>query len=210
MTFEIIKPFSPPIYKAKLSDEIVNFFKEVAASTKAGSYNVGHTLAGNINKQYAAVMDEAHAAIFNAEVKQHVHRALEEFDKKYDPNSKLDIDKLQYNHGKGPWINFQHAGEFNPIHTHTGELSVVIYIDIPECIADENKETWQSNAPSAGMISWTYGDAAMIATDYHYTHQPATGEMFIFPATLQHMVYPFKSDVERISMSFNIHDIKFK
>jgi uncharacterized protein (TIGR02466 family) len=210
MTYEILKPFGPMIYKATLRNDMIAFFKDVAIKTKLKTYDVGQTLAGNIDKQYAAVMDEAHATIFNAEVKRHIHRALEEFDKKYDPNSKLDIDKLQYNHGKGPWINFQHAGEFNPIHTHTGELSVVIYIDIPECIADENKGLRHSNAPSAGMISWTYGDASMIATDYHYTHQPVTGELFIFPAQLQHLVYPFKSNVERISMSFNVHDIKIK
>lgn len=209
MTFEILKPFGPPIYKAMLSDEMIAFFKQVATATKAGTYNVGQTLAGNIDKQYAVVMDTEQTVIFHNEVKRHVHRALEEFDRKYDPNATFDIDKLEYHHGKGPWINFQKAGEFNPIHNHTGALSAVLYIDIPECIAEENKQTYFSNAPSAGMISWIFGGAVdMLGTDYHYTHQPVTGELFIFPAALQHAVYPYKSDVERISMSFNVHDIK--
>jgi len=194
-----------------LNDEMIAFFKQVAKATKAGTYNVGQTLAGNLEKQFAVVMDVEQTKIFHSELKKHIHCALEEFDRKYNPTSKIDINKLEYHHGKGPWINFQKAGEFNPLHNHTGTLSAVLYIDIPECIAEENNNAFFSNAPSAGKISWLFGGSAdMLGTDYHYTHQPVTGELFIFPAALQHLVYPYKSDVERISMSFNVHDIKFK
>ena len=33
---------------------------------------------------------------------------------------------------------------------------------------------------------------------------PATRDLFIFPANLDHWVFPFKSNVERISVSGNI------
>jgi hypothetical protein len=41
-----------------------------------------------------------------------------------------------------------------------------------------------------------------------YSHQPKTSELLIFPAWLLHTVYPFKSNVERISISFNIFNIE--
>ena len=207
MSFEILKPFGPAIYKATLEDNVILFFKDVAKETKTAHYSVGQSLAGNIKNQFAIAMNEEKTLFFNKEIKKHVHKALEEFDRKYDENSKIDLDKLKFNFGSGPWINFQRAGEFNPIHTHTGELSAIIYIDIPECIAIENNKTL-SNAPCAGAVSWIFG-SGMLATEFHYTHQPKTGELFLFPSGLQHMVYPFKSDVERVSLSFNVYNIMF-
>ena len=38
---------------------------------------------------------------------------------------------------------------------------------------------------------------------------PEKGDMFIFPAKLRHMVYPFKSKVERVSVSGNLSYIWF-
>ena len=35
---------------------------------------------------------------------------------------------------------------------------------------------------------------------------PEVGDCFVFPAFLEHWVYPFKSDVTRISVSGNIVD----
>ena len=34
---------------------------------------------------------------------------------------------------------------------------------------------------------------------------PKTGDIFIFPASLKHYVYPFKSKVTRISVSGNLN-----
>ena len=33
---------------------------------------------------------------------------------------------------------------------------------------------------------------------------PKTGDMYIFPALLQHWVYPFKSNITRVSVSGNL------
>ena len=41
----------------------------------------------------------------------------------------------------------------------------------------------------------------------HISIPPRTGEMYIFPALLQHWVCPFKSDVTRISVSGNVAQI---
>ena len=39
----------------------------------------------------------------------------------------------------------------------------------------------------------------------HHDFYPKRGELYIFPAALSHMVIPFHSPVERISVSGNIH-----
>ena len=39
-----------------------------------------------------------------------------------------------------------------------------------------------------------------------YIRTPEERKIFFFPAALSHMVYPFKSDTERVSMSVNFSD----
>ena len=53
-----------------------------------------------------------------------------------------------------------------------------------------------------GIISFMYGEEQKgIRTGHGIT--PALNELWIFPASLKHCVPPFKSDVERISISGN-------
>lgn len=100
------------------------------------------------------------------------------------------------------WANFQGPGDFNPPHSHGGALSWVIYLQIPDELIEENKQ-YKGTSAGPGGITFTYGDGPRDVITYQ-TFLPQTGDMYIFPAWLQHWVYPFKSDVERISVSGNV------
>lgn len=214
MTYEILTPFGPSLYKSTLDKDFVDMLQQIAKQSRSVNQNVGNTLAGNLDYQIQAVMDVPQTDAFYEEMKKHVSLTLRNLERKYfkDPREedRFTAENCSFSFGEGAWINFQKPGEFNPIHHHTGILSAVVYIDVPECIAQEDKGK-NTNAPSAGGICWIYGNASagMQCSDYMYMHRPKTGEIFIFPSGLQHLVYPFKSDVERISMSFNMYDINF-
>ena len=100
------------------------------------------------------------------------------------------------------WANFQGPGDFNPPHSHGGALSWVIYLQIPDELTEENKK-YKGTSAGPGGITFRYGDGPREVITYQ-TFLPQTGDMYIFPAWLQHWVYPFKSDVERISVSGNV------
>lgn len=100
------------------------------------------------------------------------------------------------------WINYMKSGEFNPLHDHTGDISFVIYLQVPKEIKEENKK-FDGVGSGPGVISFYYGEKIdNIKTQYHFL--PKAGDMFLFPATTKHMVAPFKSDVTRISVSGNL------
>jgi hypothetical protein len=100
------------------------------------------------------------------------------------------------------WINYQKKGEFNPPHDHGGDISFIVYVDIPDQITQECK-AFEGNMRGPGGVSWTYGDGNKQCISV--VHQlPKTGDIFIFPAMLKHYVFPFQSDVTRISVSGNI------
>jgi len=115
-----------------------------------------------------------------------------------DPSISIELKAVDL------WINFMKAGDFNPIHTHGHDLSFVTYLSVPEEIHIENKE-FEGSSAGPGSISFNYTQRAnpqWATTEKNYL--PKTGDLFIFPALLQHWVAPYKSDVTRISVSGNI------
>ena len=106
---------------------------------------------------------------------------------------------IKYNLGQGPWVNFQKKGEFNPIHNHGGIVSAVIFIKIPKELKDE-RDSSTYTAKASGCLEFLY-------MGQHIVVKPKEAMMFLFPAYLQHAVYPYHSDVERVSMSFNFDEV---
>mgnify|MGYP003123541151 FL=1 len=108
----------------------------------------------------------------------------------------------------GAWINRQKKNEFNPPHTHEGDLSFVIYTEIPDELDQECRES-VANSPGPGCITFDFnmpfGSSGTKLFLQTHSHLPAVGDMFIFPAALPHWVYPFrKTEGERVSISGNI------
>ena len=105
-------------------------------------------------------------------------------------------------------MNFQKKNEFNPVHVHSGELSSVIMIDVPKEIEEESDALKdKTNMPWPGQLEFLDGPSGYMYTG-SYKVVPRTGDIFVFPAQLKHTVYPFTSDVTRITMSYNIFNIQ--
>tara|TARA_B100001094_G_C18046719_1_gene727835 strand:- start:217 stop:834 length:618 start_codon:yes stop_codon:yes gene_type:complete len=77
------------------------------------------------------------------------------------------------------WLNFTYKGDDNPVHSHAGSLSSIIYI--------KDKDCEPTHFPSIG-----------------YVHEPKEGEILLFPSHLNHYVATKQTDSERISASFNL------
>ena len=102
------------------------------------------------------------------------------------------------------WINYQNAKEYNPRHMHSGDLSFVIYLQIPNELIEENNKTKQLyKNEGTGTIQFHHGEALPFAINT-VEEMPHEGQVFIFPSWMQHSVTPFFSDVERISVAGNI------
>jgi len=153
----------------------------------------------------------------------YVHKLAGHLDEQY----KLDRDKIMpkltvfleaycigYNRWRGGggmrpkavllslWINYMKAGDFNPPHSHGGDLSFVAFPEIPKEI-EEECAAFKGTMRGPGGISWIYGEGDR--TCISVVHQlPKTGDLYIFPAALKHYVFPFKSPVTRVSVSGNI------
>ena len=99
------------------------------------------------------------------------------------------------------WINFSKKHDFIPPHSHTGILSFIIYIKIPEEIFDDTKVG--GSQKQAGQIVFNYGDNISMLQRTEFSVKPYENLMFIFPNHLRHYVPVYFKDAERISVSGN-------
>ena len=101
------------------------------------------------------------------------------------------------------WFNNQKDNEYNPSHNHGGILSGVLYLKIPEYLPARKNDYQDGSICFIGNTS-SSDDQFTSST---FSILPKVGDIFLFPATLRHLVYPFRTanDKEiRRSMSFNI------
>ena len=102
------------------------------------------------------------------------------------------------------WVNFMKPGDFNPVHTHGGDYSFVIFLDVPKKLIEE-QDAFEGTSSKPGSLMFEFTQQAK--PKWAMTGQaikPRTGDMLIFPALLQHWVVPFKSKCTRISVSGNL------
>ena len=158
------------------------------------------------------IRDQVKKEKFDKWFKTHEHLFLE-------PETKMQLSKkaIGTDYSREPkdiillkpvWVNFMKQGEWNPSHSHTGDISCVAYLKIPKEIDEENRSSEtssKSNTPAAGKIEFMYGDHIGY-TNTGTIRTPKEKEIFFFPARLLHQVYPFKSKSERISISANFAD----
>ena len=111
------------------------------------------------------------------------------------------LDNIHLTHS---WIVSQYAGEYNPYHHHSGDFSAVIYLKIPLKMQEELDKELEDHYPTNGLIEFMYGETQDMRTNY-LKFKPEVGKLLVFPSYLKHFVYPFYSEGERRSMSFNAH-----
>ena len=93
------------------------------------------------------------------------------------------------------WSVLMKEGDWHISHNHSMEGAMIsggIYLNVPDDIKSPG-----------GDINWIMTVPGYSFRADVYKHTPKTGEWIIWPAWLQHHVYPFRSNGERIMISFN-------
>ena len=213
MEFNILRPFGPSIYHSTMNEEMMSTLRKIADDSRTDGADMRQYLAGNIDRERKWIADDETKREFYFQLKPHIRAFAETEEDRFQSQliragEGSDYDNLEYIFSTEPWINYQLANEFNPIHSHSGQYSSVLYINVPEEIAKEN-DHGQSNMTCRGQIEFI-GDATdRLGANGTHKFVPKTGDIFLFDARLKHCVYPFTSDVERVSMSFNA-DVTFR
>ena len=203
--------WGPLLVDMQIEQEFVDILLEKGRESRKKNLDATKRLAGvieheyfydNVGDWYFTKMDPYVAAYLNA-----VTQYYAEIGNMLISNTPVPSTVTRWEL-KQLWINFQHAKEYNPPHDHAGDISFVIYLQVPDEIKEENERTQgEHRNEGPGTIAFDYGLMMPFSLCRHF-RMPTPGDLFIFPAWLPHYVHSFDSDVERISVSGNINFIK--
>lgn len=187
-------PFGPFVMKIKLPNYIIDRLHE-DGKKKLKSYH--KKLAGHIKTQL--VYERETMEWFYSETTS-VWNCYRENNCKFHGEENYQVELEAHD----LWVNFMRPGDFNPVHTHGGDISFVIFVDVPNELTKEAEE-FEGTGIKPGCLSFEFTQQAR--PKWAITGQstiPETGDMYIFPAMLQHWVAPYKSKVTRVSVSGNL------
>jgi len=132
---------------------------------------------------------------------------ISEYDKKYDLYSHFRYANHQQEIIlNDAWVNFQKKYEFNPMHSHSGILSFVIWIQVPYFVNDELYYQ-ESSAPSGGAFQFSFvNHLGRMDSITIPVGKEKENNMLLFPSNFVHQVYPFyNTNGYRISVSGNFY-----
>ena len=194
-----IFPWGPLTIKSTIDQEFIDLLKEKGDEARAQNNDLRKTLAGQMDYEYyykdyaewfMPLLDPYMSAWLMKAVERTSFQLME------NPITGYNCYSL--------WINYQQSYEYNPPHNHGGDVSFIIYLQVPEEILKENKETrLEHNNPGPGVVCFSLGPELPFSIT-QAGFMPTAGDIVIFPAWLFHHVNAFKSNVERISVSGNI------
>lgn len=167
---------------------------------KAVPYN--NNLVGHIQTEYDMTLENT---TFSNYLLRHI---VEEYDRQTSLSQSFVLAGEKYELVVSSlWLNKQKKHEFNPVHVHKGVYSFVVWLDIPYTLADEAAFYPDAVGENrAGAFEFQYTDAlGRVAQLTFEQDKELEGSICVFPASLNHCVYPFRTtDKCRISVAGNI------
>ena len=213
---KFLEVFSPTIMETTVPKRFVDIINAagddvLSSEQKSAKWDWSHKLVGKVSKEIQIPIDDAddrdllfttmrQACVDYLNFIISKNRAYGWY-KIAGRESKPTLDNIHLTHS---WIVSQYAGEYNPYHHHTGDFSAVVYLKIPFNMQKELDKEFTDHYPTNGLIEFMYGENSDMRSDT-IKFKPEVGTILVFPSYLKHFVYPFYSEGERRSMSFNAH-----
>ena len=192
---KIVRPFGPTYAYAKIPNNIVetlnNYIdKIVKDKNKKDTLNFGESLVGDVTEEFLLEKEIAEKSGWLNFLSTCVHKWIEiETGKKISTFNVLSS-----------WIVRQFEGEYNPVHIHSGHLSGVGYLKVPDDWGSYSQNNKRNN--QNGKIDFIFGNRGFLSNG-NILAKPKVGDFYLFPNYLFHTVYPFSGNEERRSVSFN-------
>jgi uncharacterized protein (TIGR02466 family) len=201
---KIFRPFGPSIGHSKLPQELIDDFNKDCESimddeVKKKTHDFSKSLVGQVKQQLIITPEifDKWSSYFKNIATTYLNAQTDDAHRKTRP----EVQKMIFN---AAWYVRTFNGDFNPAHYHDDcHLSCVGYLSLPKGIEKEWAEEDKTASPCVGSIEMQYGQFQLFSTNT-IRLRPAVGDYYIFPWWMYHMVYPFRTEGERRSFSFNV------
>ena len=154
--------WGPFVMETKVEQEFIDILLEKGNESREKNLDVRKKLAGMIeNEYYYEDYEEWFIPKFTPYITSYMNALKDNWIPKQKP--------IKEWYTKGLWINYQKANEYNPPHNHSGDLSFVIYLQVPAELEKELKETEDlHNNSGPGTINFDYGiEMPLLINHFH-------------------------------------------
>ena len=185
---EILKPFGPPIYKSNLRikdiEKINNYLDNnlLNDDDKKKKLDASNSLVGKVKEEIHLEKEFLEKELLNI-IGPHINNFL--VNSNYKSHKSINLDSC--------WVVRQYESEYNPVHSHNGDVSGVLYLKFPQ----------DRKSGKDGSITFVNSPTFFLNRG-HITLIPEIGSIFLFPSYVLHTVYPIrKNQEERRCIAFN-------
>ena len=210
----LIIPNNYGIIEIDLSESILDYLWKISNKAKNKKICMKKDLAGNISNSYS-VEDENNyffKEILQPAISTYIKSSGGRFPSEQPPYDNIGNEGQKYKLKlRSFWVNYQNKHEFNPIHSHSGVYSFVIWLKIPYDYEDQCKLPQFKGIKKIdlkpGCFQFQYSNilGERFSKVYFLNKEEHEGKMLLFPSSLQHEVFPYYDiDEQRVSMSGNI------
>ena len=206
-TWYYIIPPNISLLKCELGTAAQTYLWQQVEKAQIKRKNANIYLAGNISE--SIYLEDSNDYFFNNHLKEPCERYIQEYYSSSsfrNPFSNVGCSDLVLQEF---WVNYSKKHEFNPIHSHGGALSFVIWMKLPTRSQEQHNLPISKNtsSPSSSDFQFLYTDILGSIQGMTWEMDPEiAGTMVVFPAMLAHQVYPFfECDDTRISIAGNLY-----
>jgi hypothetical protein len=194
--FKVLKPFGPSIVKIKMSNEMIEEINHyidtvILDDQKIKKLDEGDKLIGKVQQEFLMEVD------FMKKIKwaEFLGKSCQKWLLEGHNISIKQFDII------ASWVVKQFKNDYNPIHYHSGQISGVGYLKVPENMGQTAQKSKTVNYN--GKLVLIDGSKKFVCTPT-YVITPEVGDFYLFPSYMMHTVYPFSdTSEERRSVSFN-------
>ena len=189
---KIVSPYGPKIAILKMPNKIIKQINVevdniLSNKDKIKKNDYSKKLVGQVKQEF-----QLSKIFINKYLKNFINSSVKNYIKK---GCNKNVKKIKFHN---LWIVRQFKNEYNPIHFHSGNISGVGYLKVPNNITKGDKKI-----ETHGTIDFIHGSKSFLNNSI-FNHKPKVGDLILFPNYLMHTAYPFKIDGERRSFSFNL------
>ena len=168
---QLFKPFGPPIGKFEMEIDLVNKINNyvdelIKDKEKTSKLDAGENLAGQVNQEISFEKSFCEKFITPTLIKNITAYIFASTKKKISKCSFRDI-----------WVVRQYRDEYNPVHYHSGHISGVGYLKLPENFGKSVQKSKIDN-PN-GKLEFIHG-SKMFLSESNIRITPKIGNFYIF------------------------------
>lgn len=220
LDFKEIKPFGPSILKFQMPQEVVDSLNAsmdfITNNKLEAALDHSDSLAGKVSQEITIpheTLVENADFFFNAanEFAYKVHENFKSDQSDHHVQGLFDEEKEDISlRMSSAWFVRSYAGDYNPLHLHPGcQLASFGYLQLPDWESEVSSDSADHFGLTHGCSQFAYGSGgSQNLVRSTYTVKPKVGDFYIFPAWLNHCVYPFRTEGERRSLAINYSILK--